>query len=83
MLIIGSVYFAFAMSRFRRVILGVAAQTQPSANDGEMKRKEYEKELQSYRWSSAIWGLIKAAGPGHSSCLGGQDAAGKGGTIKR
>jgi hypothetical protein len=27
---------------------------QLNANDGKMKRKEYEKELQSCRWSCAI-----------------------------
>ena len=58
-------------------------KTQPIANDGKMKRKEYEKELQKLQVELCyLQDWIKAAGARVIVVFEGRDAAGKGGTIK-
>ena len=58
-------------------------KTQPNANDGKMKRKEYEKELQKLQVELCyLQDWIKAAGARVIVVFEGRDAAGKGGTIK-
>ena len=58
-------------------------KTQPIANDGKMKRKEYEKELQKLQVELCyLQDWMKAAGARVIVVFEGRDAAGKGGTIK-
>jgi len=58
-------------------------KTQANANDGKMKRKEYEKELQKLQVELCyLQDWIKAAGARVIVVFEGRDAAGKGGTIK-
>jgi len=58
-------------------------KVQPNANDGKMKRKEYEKELQKLQVELCyLQDWIKAAGARVIVVFEGRDAAGKGGTIK-
>ena len=58
-------------------------KTQPIANDGKMKRKEYEKELRKLQVELCyLQDWIKAAGARVIVVFEGRDAAGKGGTIK-
>src|SRR5580704_17257974 len=58
-------------------------KTQSNTNDGKMKRKEYEKELQKLQVELCyLQDWIKAAGARVIVVFEGRDAAGKGGTIK-
>jgi polyphosphate kinase len=63
--------------------LAAMPKTQPIANDGKMKRKEYEKELQKLQVELCyLQDWTKAAGARVIVVFEGRDAAGKGGTIK-
>ena len=59
-------------------------KTQPIANDGKMKRKEYEKELQKLQVELCyLQDWIKAAGAGSLSYLKGGMLPGRAGRSRR